>query len=463
MKAMKITKIFLLFALVVFAASCVQDDDYETPKVIIEEPNLPENATIVQIGAVIDKAQQQDNGQFAYEDTQEYMEGYVISTDEAGNFFREIIVQDKAEAPTAGIKIMIFVNPLYTSYEVGRKIYIGLDGLTVGTSNGVFSLGLPDGQYIDEAPAQFQDNIIRTAEVAEIIPVPLSIDEFSDEYENIMVQLDNMQFAKSDVDNGVTYAGESFDEFDGERTIKSCETGLTTTFSTSTFADFASLPLASGSGTINGVLSRNFEDDKYVISVNSLNDIEMQGERCDPEEVEPLVCDGASGGNNIIFEEDFEYSNISQLEAAGWENTNVVNASGTSFIIGSFNNDKYAQISGFNSGEGSIETYLISPSVNLDSSTEEQLKFDLEVAYANGEILSVLITDDYTGDPTTTDWEFLDVEIPNAPSSGFGGFDTYEANISCLDGDVRVAFFYQGSDPSATTRYHIDNFEINGN
>lgn len=460
MKAINITKILFFLALTLAFSACVQDDDYDVPNGLGEEQELPPGAQVISISAVTAQADQSDDGQFTFEETNEFMEGYVISSDEAGNFFREIILQDKPENPTAGIKVMLFVNPLYTSYEVGRKIRIDLNGFTVGTSNGVYSLGIPDGNFIDEAPAQFQNKIYRSAEVAEIIPLALTIGDFSDEYENMMIQLDNMQFTKADVNNNVTYAGESSDEFDGERTIESCETGASTTFSTSTFADFASLPVSGGSGTIVGILSRNFEDSKYVVSVNDLNSLDMEGERCDPE---VFACEGTSGGNFILFSDDFEsYSNFAGAEAAGWININVANASGEKWVLGNFNNTNYAQISGFNSGESVITTYLISPEIAMDATTEEELSFDLEVAYSTGVILKVLVTNNYTGDPTTTTWNELDFAIPNEPSNGFGGFDNYTSNIECIDGNIRVAFLYEGSDPSATTRYHVDNFEVNG-
>ncbi|PZD78471.1 DUF5689 domain-containing protein [Mesonia sp. K7] len=460
MKAINITKILFLVTFTLVFSACVQDDDYDVPNGLGEEQPLPEGAQVISISAVTAQADQSDDGQFTFEETNDFMEGYVISSDEAGNFFRELILQDKPENPTAGIKVMLFVNPLYTSYEVGRKIRINLNGFTVGTSNGVYSLGIPDGNFIDEAPAQFQNKIYRSAEVATIVPLSLTIADFSDDYENIMIQLENMQFTKADFNNNVTYAGESSDEFDGERTIESCATGATTTFSTSTFADFASLPVAAGSGSITGILSRNFEDSKYVVSVNDLSYIEMEDERCDPE---VFACEGTSGGAHILFSDDFEsYANFAGAEAAGWINVNVANTSGEKWVLGNFNNNNYAQISGFNSGESVITTYLISPEIAMDATTEEELSFDLEVAYSTGVILKVLVTNDYTGDPTTTTWNELDFAIPNEPSNGFGGFDNYTANIECIDGNLRVAFLYEGSDPSATTRYHIDNFEVNG-
>ena len=143
MKTLQINKIIiLLLSLVVFTA-CVQDDEFNTPDTSVVEPNIPENAK-VQISALAGElAQAQDNTSLDYTDEETtysytfseapiYMEGFVVSSDEGGNFFEEIIIQDNFENPTIGIKLLIDVNPLFVRYEPGRKVYVKLNGLSVG-------------------------------------------------------------------------------------------------------------------------------------------------------------------------------------------------------------------------------------------------------------------------------------------------------------------------------------------
>ena len=67
----------------------------------------------------------------------------------------------------------------------------------------------------------------------------------------------------------------------------------------------------------------------------------------------------------------------------------------------------------------------------------------------------------FTGDVATTEWTQLDVEIPVGNGS-FGDFIKLNTNISCLNGDVNVAFKYYGYDSAANTRYHIDDVKITG-
>jgi len=69
------------------------------------------------------------------------IEGYVISSDEAGNFFSTLYLQDRAVNPTEGFQIEIDLRDSHLFYSVGSKIYIKLKGLYLGRSKGVFKLG----------------------------------------------------------------------------------------------------------------------------------------------------------------------------------------------------------------------------------------------------------------------------------------------------------------------------------
>jgi hypothetical protein len=226
---------------------------------------------------------------------------------------------------------------------------------------------------------------------------------------------------------------------------------------TSTFSDFKAVRLPSGAGRISGVLLRAFANENYLFKLNTVEDINFDQERCDPE---PL-CEGPSGGSDIIFEEDFEgISSIAQL--SGWINVNTEGGS-LNWRTGSFSNNTYAQVSGFNTDE-TYDAWLVTPEINLTNSTLEEVSLDLEAAFDNGPGLSILVTENFTGDVETTDWiELESIEIPQGPSSGFGGFSAAGVeNISCLE-NIRFAFRYQGSDPDGvTTRYHIDNLTISG-
>lgn len=470
MKHLKINTLILLLISVVTFVSCVQDDEFDVPNGDATELNIPAT-DIVTINSLRSAWEQEvaTNGNATLTFNEDYagkfLEGYVISSDETGNFFEEVILQDKASNPTTGIKLVIDSNPLFGRYDFGRRVYVALNGLSVGIENGVLTLGIESAGSIEAIGESQMDTFVkRDALVAEMVPLPLSFADFSEDKTNLFVQLTDVQFIRSQAlgSNPLTYAGEASDEFDGERILESCATGATTIFSTSTFADFKSQELATGRGTINAILSRDFFDDYFIVTVNSLDDVMLEDtNRCDPD---TFSCDGPSGGGNVFWSENFEQFNaIEDYVNAGWTNVNV-NGGGTLWVIGNFDGTNYAQISGFNSGESTIETWLVTPSINMDTTTEEELFMDIQTNFDNGTILSVVFSTNFTGDVTTATWQELDVDIPSGPAGGFGSFQAVgPVNISCLEGSVNIAFLYEGSDPNATTRYHIDNIEITGN
>ena len=92
-------------------------------------------------------------------------------------------------------------------------------------------------------------------------------------------------------ENRFSFASNVVDQYDGQRQLMSCASGSTSFLSTSTFSDFKSLLLPAGSGTIEGILSRDFYDEHYVLVINTPDALNMNDERCDPVY---LDC-----GNNI--------------------------------------------------------------------------------------------------------------------------------------------------------------------
>lgn len=457
MKTIQFNKLWTLLLALVVVTSCVKTDDFDTPNLNIVEPNInPES--IVQISSVAGALAQSGEQMVTYSDTDTYMVGYVISNDDGGNFFKQLILQDRPENPTVGIKVLLDENPLHITYEVGRKVYVKLDGLTVGTSNGVLALGIRGGVRPERIPfPSISEFVLRSAEVATIVPKPITIEQFSDANTNLMVILSDLQFERNELNK--TFASEPGDQFDGERLLESCSTGATAVLNTSTFARFKGVRVPSGRGDMGAILVKSFDGSEFRLYVNDPSTINFDStNRCDPDTID---CDGPSGGPDTLFSENFEsISNISQL--TNWVNVNVSGGT-TRFVLGNFSGNQYAQISGFNSGEQNIEAWFVTPELDFDSFSNHQLEMDIEAAFDNGKILTVYITENYTGDVTTTDWQLLDVDVPTGPSSGFGGFNAITpVNLSCFEGNVRIAFRYLGSDPSSTTRYHLDNIRITG-
>lgn len=468
MKTNKLTLLVIAFLTAISFTSCVEDGDFTVPEAlnpeetqevqnIISELNDP-NGNLDEISISTLKSLFV-SGEATEITSETVLVAYVSSSDRTGNFFREIYVQDKPENPEAAIHIALDFTDSYNKFNPGRKVYIKLQGLFIGetrSGNGVISLGRQDGDLVDNILIQdIEDRFFRSAETAELVAKPMSISAITDANIGMYVQIENAQFLRSI--KGETFVDRDA-QFDTSRTFESCSESASFPLETSSFAQFKFAPLPEKSFTIKGIITNTFNGSNLVMVLNDKNDIIETGERCDPDFVD---CTTASGGGSAFFSENFE--NFNGYAAEGWDNINVSNTN-LQWVLGSFSGSTYAQISGFRSGNSEDNVWLVTPAIDMDNTTGEELSFDIQANFDNATNLTVLVSQDYAGDPTTATWRPLDVNIPTGPSSGFGTFQAVgPVNISCLDGTIYIGFFYEGSDPNATTRYHIDNIEVTGN
>ncbi|WP_299333289.1 DUF5689 domain-containing protein [uncultured Psychroserpens sp.] len=456
MKTIKLNKIILLaLSLVVFNA-CVQDDDFDTPNTNVVDPTIDGN--IIDIDAVIGNLVQSGEDIITFENTNNFMEGYVISSDEGGNFFEEIVLQDKAENPTAGIVVQIDVNPLFTVYDFGRKVYVKLDGLSVAVDNGVVQLGRREGNELAKiSAADMSETVLRTSEVATIVPLEVSISDFSNDLENLFIRLNDVQFNRNDVlgDDLKTFAAEDDDQFDGERLLESCASSSSVILSTSTFSDFKSLLLPANRGSIDGILTRDFFDEFYTLVINSPEDINFTNDvRCDPIE---LSCGLASTtGMNNLFEDDFEGQTINSLISGnGWTNFIEAGSEGwEAYTQGGTNASQgiSARVGSFNSGDASTVAWLITPQIDLDANSGVTLNFETSNSFSDGSTLEILFSNDWDGTEAgigTATWGIITDAYVTQDSDFFGDwFDSGNVDLSCGSGQIYIAFKYVGSGQS---------------
>lgn len=97
-----------------------------------------------------------------------------------------------------------------------------------------------------------------------------------------------------------------------------------------------------------------------------------------------------------------------------------------------------------------VEDWLVSPSIRLKKSVNPKMHFDQAIRYGNTdynkEWLKVMVTNNYTGDVTTTEWEHLEFpdSIPNGSNWVFlntGDFDLSKYNNET----IVIAFQYNTS------------------
>lgn len=132
-----------------------------------------------------------------------------------------------------------------------------------------------------------------------------------------------------------------------------------------------------------------------------------------------------------------------------------------------YSNNGYAQFSanGFNDGE--VDTWLISPAVEI-TTKDASLSFDIKFGYYNADCFDVLVSDAYNGNGSIdiAQWTSLKDQF-TFPEGLPGGYNDNFANVgkgslAAYNGKaVYVAFRYVGEGPKAkTTTVQLDNVSI---
>ncbi len=447
MKRFNLNKIAVLLVSLVVLTGCVKDDNFDVPSGIDGSADYPNSEAVFNpLSGVLGAFGSNGNEAFTFDAasetvTEKYTVGYVVSSDEGGNFYKQLVIQDAPENPTAAIVVQVDKNPMFTQYEFGRKVFVKLNGLTVGEGNGVLQLGRLDGDEIGRIPSTLvQDYIIRTDEVATIVPKEVTISEFSEALESQYIRLNDMQFNSNlVVGNTTTFASESNDSFDGERLLESCATGGSVVLSTSTFSDFKGLPLPANRGSIDGVLTRDYFDDFYTIYINTPEAINFDNDlRCDP-----------------LFEDDFSAGNLDK-----WTPYNVTGTQ--EWYYNTFGNpDDSATMSGFSGGAQTNEDWLISLPIDLSNTPSAFLTFQTVKRY-NGNDIEVFYATDYNGGDPTTDgtWVALSPTLDTNTGSWSSWTDSGSLDLSAAaGGNVFIAFKYTSTSSAAAT-WEVDNVKV---
>lgn len=477
MKKISRIKIQLSMVMMLFVlASCVKNDDYDVPDISFSEPDIPLDkiTTFKTIKSLYEQAVNAGNSTAVIDDeTDLYIEGYVVSSDKSGNFFEELIIQNKNDGSTSdadprlGFKIDINVSSLSDTYQFGQKVYVKMTGLTIGETSGVLTIGKGDAVSVEQIQAsQFKDIVIRSNEVVEIEPKIVGLADLSEWDENTLIQLENMQLNRFEL--GATYASESFDEFDGLRLLESCDSGISMIMQTSTFSDFKSLLVPQGKGTVTGVFSRDFRDNFNVLIINSSADVSFENsERCDPLE---LTCGLVTslGTGNLLFEDFEPQKNNKPIVISGWTNYMETGSEAWEGYSSTSSNASLGRSARFQSGSSGDESnigWLITPAINLDNQDGETLRFKTSNSLADSSFMEVLYSLDWDGTEagvTSAIWGVLSAAYVVKDTDSFAvWFNSGSVDLSCVSGIINIAFKYTGSGQGTFDGvYELDDISI---
>lgn len=258
--------IFLAFLGSVFAFSSCVKQNYDAP------PSNCDSLSKLEPTYTIKELKNLYDGDTVLIQGDVTIEGNIISTDQYGNFYKKIVVQDTSGA----IEIEIDDTYMFTQYPLGKKIMIKCDSLVLGDYNGILELGMAydiSNGIVRLEPDLEPVHLLKICEIMPVEPKTVAIADINDDMINTLIKLDTVQFTTADLNT--TWA----DRIGGNTVNHTLNdiNHLSLLVRTSGFASFAGDTIPGGSGSIVGVLGKYGTD--YQLYIRNTDDVDMTGTR----------------------------------------------------------------------------------------------------------------------------------------------------------------------------------------
>jgi hypothetical protein len=431
----------LLFT--VLFLSCQSKMDYAPPISLDAEDPPKVNSSI---RAVHESVLQSESGFVRFETTDAlWLEGYVVSSDHAGNFYKELYLQDAPENPSRALRLLLDAQALYTTYPLGKKVYVKLNDLGAGRQNGIISLGTYQADGVARLPeTQITHHLIRDTLSQQLIPLALAREDFHSNHYGKYIELSTVQFSKSEL--GKTYASEAFDRYDGARVLEYCDGYQTVFVRTSIYSGFKAQTVPSGAGTLKGILTRDYYDEQTVVQLNTPLSVDFEQARCDP-----------------FYGEHFETFRLGKIDEAGWLQWREAGSQDWEVYRDENSLGQSARIGSYRSGDETTISWLISPEWDLRSLSNPMLRFRTSVAFGDASHLQVFYTtrwDATTETPSAIDWQPISATLASRGTASEEWVDSGTIQLPSVS-HLRLAFVYSGSGKTTSDgTYELDDLTI---
>jgi len=335
------------FLILATSFSCVVGSDFEEPKQNCNS-DLEANTSFGELEVLADKGTLKIQEDLV-------IEGYVVSSDKAGNFFGTLYLQNRPTNPTKGLQLEIDLRDSHLFFEMGSKILIKLKGLYVGRSGKTLKLGGTFSAFgnisVGRLPAlKIPQHIFLSCGQTETVqPILTTILEVENLSSNVLVQIDGLEVVEEKL-------GEAFAKPKEETQIrlKDCDENEITLLN-SGFSDFQSDILPGGNGSITAILHK--DGNKHILLIRDLNDVNFTNDRC-PEIITEFTSD------QIFISELADPDNNSKARFVELYNASEEPLDLNKWTLRRYTNEKtevssFIDLSGFIiNGEG---TFVISP------------------------------------------------------------------------------------------------------
>ncbi len=241
-------------------------DDIDAPGIDIPEASIEPNTTIKELKETFwsDKTNYIDTIGTKPDGQHYIIAGRVVSSDEEGNVFKNLSIQDE----TAAITVSINSYNLYLRYRIGQEVVVDLTGMYIGKYSGLMQLGMPD-VYQDGYQASFMaPEFFQVHAQLNGMPQPekidtLVLDSFDElvsnqesfiKLQSRIVRFNNVKFANGGT--GATFS--TYHENGNQNLIDANGNGESTTIltvRTSGYSNFWNKTVPADYGDVVGILS----------------------------------------------------------------------------------------------------------------------------------------------------------------------------------------------------------------
>ncbi|MBR4787784.1 MAG: OB-fold nucleic acid binding domain-containing protein [Bacteroidales bacterium] len=332
--------------------------------------------------------------------------GIVTSSDEQGNCYKYINIEDS----TGGIQIKINSSTLFNKYRLGQRVYVKCNGLDLGDYRRLPQMGIWANGKMESIPSNkayqyiYCDGPCQTVEpFITLTSVPAKASELPAEYFNRLVRLEGATFE----DGGHSTYSDAAAATSHNINMSG---GGTVVLRTSNYANFRAAMLPEGTGTVVGILTRYNDDIQMVI--RDLNDV--QGFVAPPH-----------------FESIFTV-NYPNAFNEGWTQT----ASGNEWNV--LSNTSF---NGFYiTANGATDSWLMSPAINLSNVQSSVISFTHRAPSGGDNTMMKL----YYSANGGTDW----IEVPISEFSTSETDFTFNIPTDAQSSQFRFAYRFTGNSKS---------------
>jgi hypothetical protein len=274
-----------LLALITFNFSGCIDENFNDIEPRVDSTSIKANTTIAELKSAYPGELVKLTDTTFYKRDSIIIEGIVTSDDQAGNFYKSIVIQDA----TGGIEVKLDKTTLYNDYKRGQRVIVVCNDLYLGdyggliqigstfTENGYRQIGGIEGDVMINKHLYRKGRKLVAVTPLTLLPNMLTANNFSK-----LVRVDNVQFKlinSPENNKHLTFAdkigGESIDHI-----VKGCTNNYNDllVLRSSGYAKFANDTIPSRNGSIIGILS--YYNGTYQLIVRDLKDINFVNARC---------------------------------------------------------------------------------------------------------------------------------------------------------------------------------------